>query len=201
MPNYDASYGQGMPSVDDPFKMDWGAGKNYNPLQLNTSLAGVTDVSPKFSLLPGGGAFGENGNPVGGIGAGQQLGLMDPNNMNWLNQDYNLDLNDISLGGQEPDAVGGWLQPAKFGLGAAKVGTGIYNALQSSKMNKFMRNYYGDQMDLQKADFANSARSTNTALEGQRERQLDAQGYAAGSDENKSRVDDYMQRHGVDERA
>jgi hypothetical protein len=102
---------------------------------------------------------------------------------------------------EEPVAAGQWIEPAKIGLGAAKVGLGAYNAFQSAKMNKFMRSYYDDIRDLQKADFANSARSTNTALEGQRERQLDSQGIAAGSDANKARVASYMKSHGVDETA
>ena len=102
---------------------------------------------------------------------------------------------------EEPEKVGGWIKPAQFGLAATRVGTGIFNAAQSAEMNKFMREYYGDMRDLQQADFANSARSTNTALEGQRERQLDSQGIAAGSAENTARVADFMKRHGVNETA
>ena len=104
-------------------------------------------------------------------------------------------------GGGEPEKEGAWIKPAQFGLGAARVGTGIYNAMQSAKMNKFMRGYYGDMRDLQQADFANSARSTNTALEGQTARQYDAQGIPVGSAENTARVADFMKRHGVSETA
>jgi hypothetical protein len=105
-----------------------------------------------------------------------------------------------ALDGKTPDAAGGWMKAGNFGLGVAKVGLGIYNALESSKMNKFMRGYYGDQMDLQTADFANAAKSTNEALAARQGRILSARGEGAGgSEQNQAGVDTYMKTWGVEE--
>ncbi len=106
------------------------------------------------------------------------------------------------IGGEEPAAMGNWLKGGQLALGAGKLGLGVYSALEAAKMNKFMRGYYGDQMDLQQADFANAARSTNEALSSRRERQLDSRGMAiADTAQSKAMVDDYMKKHGVDESA
>ena len=95
--------------------------------------------------------------------------------------------------------AGGWMEKGKFGLGVAQVGLGVYNALEQSKMNKFMKSYYGDQVALQTADFQNNARSTNEALTRRRERQLDSQGVVAGGAESSRQVGDYMKEWGVQE--
>lgn len=99
-----------------------------------------------------------------------------------------------------PNMEGKWMEAGEFGLGVAKVGLGIYSALEQSKMNKFMRGYYGDQIALQKADFANNARSTNEALSERQARRLSARGAGPiGSAANQAGVNQYMDKWGVDE--
>jgi len=85
------------------------------------------------------------------------------------------------------------------GLQVAEIGLGVWNAAEQHKMNKFMRGYYGDQIELQSADFSNNARSTNEALEGRKTRQLDATGVDMSSDSGKRMVADHMNKYGVDE--
>jgi len=102
--------------------------------------------------------------------------------------------------GSMPDKAGGWLDYGNFGLDFAKVGLGVYGALEQAKMNKFMQGYYGDQMDMQRADFENAAKSTNTELAAREARRIDAMGGPTfGSDENKAQVDAYMSKWGVRE--
>jgi len=98
-----------------------------------------------------------------------------------------------------PSAKGGWMDGLNTAVGVAQVGLGVYNAMQQAKVNKFMQKYYGDKMALEKADFANAAHSTNEALTRRRERQLDSQGIAAGSNASKQQVGDYMKKWGVQE--
>lgn len=108
---------------------------------------------------------------------------------------------ELGLGGDKgpPDKEGGWIKYGNFGLDAARVGLGVYNALEQSKMNKFMRGYYGDQMALQKTDFANAAKSTNEALAARQGRILSAQGKITGTEENRAGVASYMDQWGVKE--
>lgn len=98
-----------------------------------------------------------------------------------------------------PAAQGGWMQKGKFGMEVAGTALGVYNALEQSKMNKFMQGYYGDQMDLQRTDFANAARSTNAELAARQERILSARGVATGSEESKAGVASHMDQWGVQE--
>jgi hypothetical protein len=91
------------------------------------------------------------------------------------------------------------MNKANFGLGAVQVGLGVFNALEQSKMDKFMRGYYGDLMDMQRTDFANAAKSTNTELAGRRERVLSSQGQTTGTPGNAAGVADYMKQWGVSE--
>lgn len=98
-----------------------------------------------------------------------------------------------------PDMGGTWMDGTKTILDVAKVGMGIYSALDQSKMNKFMRGYYGDQMALQTADFANNAKSTNASLEQRAQNKLSAQGFSFDSAENKAGTADYMKQWGVKE--
>jgi hypothetical protein len=105
------------------------------------------------------------------------------------------------LGGSSmPGKQGGWLQYGDLALGVAQVGLDIWGGLEQSKMNKFMRGYYGDQMDMQRTDFANSAKSTNEALAGREARRLSAMGMGyVGTPENDQKVAEYMQKWGVQE--
>ncbi|RLB94502.1 MAG: hypothetical protein DRH26_01060 [Deltaproteobacteria bacterium] len=98
-----------------------------------------------------------------------------------------------------PDVAGSWTDKGKFGLGVAKVGLGVYSALEQAKMNKFMRGYYGDQMDLQKADFSNMAKSTNEAMAARQQRISSAHGNAYDSEANKASVASHMDTWGVQE--
>lgn len=136
-------------------------------------------------------------------GPGYSTSLSSGQFSSGMGQAENWGLGDTSIEGavgDTPKMGGGWMEAGEFGLGVAKVGLGIYSALQQSKMNKFMRKYYGDQMELQKADFANNARSTNEALQERQARRLSARGQGAiGSATNQAGVSSYMDRWGVDE--
>jgi hypothetical protein len=101
--------------------------------------------------------------------------------------------------GAKPEVEGEWLKPATFGLGVAKVGLGVYNALEQTKMNEFMRGYYGDQMELQQTDFANAAQGSNEALAAKQGRILSSQGMTTGTDANKKGVAEYMDKWGAQE--
>jgi hypothetical protein len=96
-----------------------------------------------------------------------------------------------------PDVQGRWVDKGKFGLGVAEFGLGVYNALEARKMNKFMRGYYGDQMAMQRTDFANAARSANQALSSREERLASARGLT-GTD-REAAVQSSMDKWGVDE--
>lgn len=154
---------------------------------MDLSSGGLGSNQSSFSV--GGGQYG-----------GSTLSVGSGVNMDFGSSDYS-----GMFGGTSDKKVGGgWLDKNGKGgmaLGAAQVGLGVYNAMQQTKMNKFMKKYYGNQMALEKADFTNSARSTNEALTRRRERQLSAQGIRVGSDESKQQVGSYMDKWGVDETA
>ena len=98
-----------------------------------------------------------------------------------------------------PDVKGEWLGKADFGLGVAEVGLGVWNAFEQRKMNKFMRGYYGDQMDLQRADFGNAAHTANLDLEARERSRQSGQGHTFDSDENKAAVKAFMQDNRLQE--
>lgn len=98
-----------------------------------------------------------------------------------------------------PKKEGSWIEPAQIGLGAAKIGLGVYNALEQAKMNKFMRGYYGDMMDMQRTDFSNAAKSTNESLAARARTRASAAGHTFDSTENKEMTSDYMKQWGVKE--
>lgn len=96
-----------------------------------------------------------------------------------------------------PEVGGSWLEKGKLGLGAAQVGLGIYNALEQSKMNKFMKGYYGDQLEMQEKDFQNTVKSTNEGLSTRAGNKMSMLGYGVNSDEYKAGVADQMTKWGV----
>lgn len=153
--------------------------------------------------LPGVGGYNVSGIP-GMSTQGSDLSVMNGMDMS----DYSFMQTDTpTLGGGMDlpgNTAGGWLDKNGKGgmaLGAAEVGLGIWNATQQQKMNKFMRKYYGNQMDLQNQDFANAAKDTNTTLARQEALRLDARGITIDSDESNRRVAGYMDEHGVAETA
>lgn len=98
-----------------------------------------------------------------------------------------------------PEMGGKWTAAAGIGLQFGKLGLDVYNALEQSKMNKFMKGYYGDQMDLQQADFTNNAKSVNASLEQREQNKASAAGYALNSSAMKTQVGNYMDKWGVQE--
>jgi len=98
---------------------------------------------------------------------------------------------------QGPVLGGGWMEGAGLGLQAANVGLGIYSALEQSKMNKFMRGYYGNEMARNKVDFNNNVTSTNAALEKQARTSASQNGFAFGSTENQAATAEAMNKWGV----
>ena len=131
-------------------------------------LRGEGDLSSKFNL-------GYKAPAVGEVGAGT-----------------------VGDGGvKPPDMLGKWTKGADIGLKVASVGLGVWNAMEQQKMNKFMRGYYGDQMDLQRSDFANNAKSTNAQIEQRERNRLSAAGFGFDSAENKQGVADAMDKWGV----
>jgi hypothetical protein len=108
------------------------------------------------------------------------------------------ELTDIAANG--PAAQGGWFDMKGKGgmlLGGAQVALGAFNAFDQAKMNDFMKGYYGNQMALQKTDFANAAKSTNTAMSEREGRRLDATGIGYDTAANKAGRDNYMKDWGV----
>ena len=101
--------------------------------------------------------------------------------------------------GKTPEMGGAWMKGANLALGGAQAGLGVWNALEQQKMNKFMRGYYGDQMNLQRSDFGNNAKMTNANLEQRERNRLSAAGYGFDSTENKQGTADYMSQWGVKE--
>lgn len=103
------------------------------------------------------------------------------------------------LGDDTPGKEGAWTSGVGMALDVAGVGLDVYNALEQSKMNKFMRSYYGDQMDMQKTDFANAAKGTNEALAGRARTRASAAGHSFDSAENKAQTSSYMDQWGMQE--
>lgn len=143
--------------------------------------------------MPGVSPYGTVGNPTQQLDFGTGFGA-DPSSFN-LKTDADGFSPDTGL----PDKKGGWVGKAGLALGAVNAGIGIWGALEQSKMNDFMRSYYGDHIAIQRADFANAAKSTNEALTSKRERVLSAQGTTTGTDANKAGVADYMNQWGMQE--
>jgi len=107
--------------------------------------------------------------------------------------------NPLSTKGKDDVAGSGGMDAWGTGLQIAEIGLGVWDAFEKQKMNKFMRGYYGDQIKLQSADFSNSARSTNEALEQRRSRQLSANGIDMHSSQGEETLGNYMNKYGVDE--
>lgn len=95
-----------------------------------------------------------------------------------------------------PEMLGKWKTPVEMGVGIAQAGVGIYNAMEQSKMNDFMKSYYKGQEALQKSDYANAARSANEALSSRYGRQLDAQGITGAAHDQQQAA--YMDKWGAD---
>ena len=104
-----------------------------------------------------------------------------------------------SQGGGTPPVEGGWTNYAAFGLGLANVGLDAWGAVETHRMNKFMRDYYGRTQDLQEADFANRARDVNRTLADRARVRASAAGHAAGSTESEAAVQEMMEQWGVSE--
>ena len=102
-------------------------------------------------------------------------------------------------GATTPDVMGQWTKGAGIAADIGGIGLGIYNAMETSKMNDFMRGYYGDQMDMQRTDFANMARSTNEEMASREQRRMSARGQLAGSAESEASIGAHMDQWGAEE--
>jgi hypothetical protein len=96
-----------------------------------------------------------------------------------------------------PDMGGKWMDGANIGLGFAKVGLDVYNALEQSKMNKFMKGYYGDMMDMQKSTFENEAKITNASIAQREQNKQSAAGNAFGTAASDAAVAATLDKWGV----
>lgn len=94
---------------------------------------------------------------------------------------------------------GAWTNAASAAASIGQVALGAYSAMEQSKMNDFMKGYYSDQMDLQKTDFSNAAKSANEALSAKQGRILSAQGKTTGTAANEQGVASYMDTWGSQE--
>lgn len=153
--------------------MNWGnniSAANYSTGALNTESATNTAMN----------SFGTKEIDTGNFG----LDYKSPN---------------LGTGVKPPDKLGAWTKGAGMAVDVAQVGLGIYNAMEQSKMNKFMKSYYGDQMDLMKADYTNNARSANQALSWQRQQIDSAAGINPNSAEGQKMNADYMAQWGAKE--
>ena len=129
------------------------------------------------------------------------------NNLGTLNgqQGYaapNIGIPQTSLGAGGAPATGfNWdsLMDTKgaggMALGAINTGVGAFNAWMGNKHQKFMQNYYGEQMALQKADFANNANSANEQLSTRASQRASNQGL--GGTTKDAYVADYMGKWGA----
>lgn len=82
-------------------------------------------------------------------------------------------------------------------MGIVNAGLGIYNTLEQRKMNKFMKDYYGNQQAVQMTDFANAARSSNEALRSRQASRISAQGIDPNSAQGQTALATYMQQWGA----
>jgi hypothetical protein len=96
-----------------------------------------------------------------------------------------------------PGLGGGWTSGVGTASQIANVGLGIYSALEQSKMNQFMRGYYGNEMARNKADFNNNVTSTNAALDKQARTSASQNGFAFGTAGNNAAAADAMSKWGV----
>lgn len=156
------------------------------PVKINPTLLSQFGTSASPGAVDGSSVFGSN---TLGTGANKYAFGIDPELSAF--GDANLKV---------PELGGGWTSKAGMALNFVNAGVGVANAMSNIRQNKFMRGYYGDQMNLQKADFGNAARSTNAELAARQERILGAQGLATGSAENKAAVADYMKQWGAKEK-
>jgi hypothetical protein len=93
--------------------------------------------------------------------------------------------------------LGKWTGYADYGLQGAEIGLGIFNALEQKKVNKFMQSYYENQMKTGKLDFNNAVQAANLGLQGKTERELDARGILAGTQESKDAIAATMNEWGA----
>jgi len=84
-------------------------------------------------------------------------------------------------------------------IGGANVALGAFNSWMSLKNQKFMQDYYGKDMQLKIADYANNARSANEGLGRNFSEGLNARGISASSDVGKQQYADYMSKWGAKE--
>lgn len=84
-------------------------------------------------------------------------------------------------------------------LGALQVGLGAFNSWMGYKNQKFMQDYYGNQMNMQKADFANNAKMTNLNLEQRINQRNSNHGITRDSAEGQASRAEYMNKWGVKE--
>ena len=98
-----------------------------------------------------------------------------------------------------PDLMGKWTQGVGIAKDVAGIGLGVWNALETSKMNKFMKSYYGDQMDMARENFKSSARDYNQGLEWREKVRASAAGEEEGSDLMNERVNTAKEKYGASE--
>lgn len=82
-------------------------------------------------------------------------------------------------------------------LGGLNTGANLFNTWMGAKNQKFMQDYYGEQMALQKADFANNASNTNRSLQERETARLNNRGIGADSEQGKQALADYMNKWSV----
>jgi hypothetical protein len=152
---------------------------------LNTTPAPVAGQG--FSLGFGGSVPGA-GADTGGFMANANIGQ----------NGYNLGTPSLNTEGvKTPDMGGGWMSDIGTGLKVAQVGLGVYNAMEQSKMNDFMKGYYGNEMARNKVDFNNAVDDANSRRELRAENKASAAGFAFGSDESKNRIASDMSQWGA----
>jgi hypothetical protein len=124
--------------------------------------------------------------------------LMGNGNANTLYGGSGVDV----LGRIKPPVTGEWFDmQGKGGLaiGGANVALGAFNSWMGLKNQKFMQDYYGKDMQLKIADYANNARSANESLGRNFSEGLNARGISASSDVGKQQYADYMSKWGAKE--
>lgn len=203
--NYRAPYGGdnfmggvatmgGNPQSQQYAGIGYGGGPTAGNFNMGGEIPGG-GFNPVGNQVMGGGQFMPGDAGVSGLNLGPTKGE-NYSNFNKYGETGGTGQNNP---GDIPAAEGNWLDYGQFGLGVANVGLGVWGALEASKMNSFMRDYYSGQEDLQRADFANAARSTNQSISDREMMRQSAAGNRFGSGASENAVSASMDKWGVDE--
>jgi hypothetical protein len=106
---------------------------------------------------------------------------------------------DLDGTGGPPTAMGQWTAGVGLAKDVAGIGLGVWNAMETSKMNKFMKHYYEGKQDMDRENFKSSARDYNQSVDWRAKVRSSAAGNAEGSDAMKASQAADMAKWGASE--